>query len=169
MSYQKNFVCKKQYTQKSVGLKRLLDPENLGFISNWSINPPTQPPTPGKVSIVAGEESNKKLLIHDHHRTTSSLFICNFKTDSKTTPSPFFNLAAKSLQILNMFTLDYFKTIKDYVKSTELLYDYGKIFSQSVSQPNSICDCRSVPVSFWRGFVDKTNILHCWGVSYGLQ
>ena len=30
----------------------------------------------------------------------------------------------------------------------------------------SVClsACLSVPVSFWRGFVDNTNIYHCWGV-----
>ena len=42
---------------------------------------------------------------------------------------------------------------------------FGGAASQHIDLPVCLSACPSVPVSFWRGFVDNTYIYHCWGVS----
>ena len=42
---------------------------------------------------------------------------------------------------------------------------FGGAASLHIGLPVRLPACPPVPVSFWRGFVDNTNIYHCWGVS----
>ena len=94
----------------------------------FPVDPATHP-TPGKVSMEAGEKSNKKELIQDHLRTTSihisspSHFITTlFKTTSclqdffatmllPNISKPFQETSSSITQVLNMFTFDHLKTI----------------------------------------------------------
>ena len=72
---------------------------------------------------------------------------------------------------LSLIFVQLFYLFLNYQAPMAIRDEGTSLFSQSVrlTQYVVLCPsaclpvCLSVPVSFWRGFSDKTNIYHCWG------